>query len=224
MTLQIVFNRHRAIFTLLHTRAAKAAILEDRGLSWPFHSDDVTPLQWWRTLPADRLSDAQHLLLRATLKTISPLKGREWLGGLRGDAAASIAVALGCLPITTVTLEIDLAMSAMAAHALGGNAASALVLSHVLRHAPLDYPFARELAASWLALNLRRAMRTKVADTARPCRTAVHGETHHRHHRGDGAQQLPRVHPDTEPGFALAAAWRVRAINSDPILPTGGRA
>lgn len=223
MTLQIVFNRHRAIFTLLHTRAAKAAILEDRGLSWPFHSDDVTPLQWWRTLPADRLGDAQHLLLRATLNKISPLKDREWFGSLRGDPAASIAVALGCLPIAELTLKMDLAMSVMAIHALGGNAASALVLSHVLRHAPLDHPFTRELAASWLALNLRRTMR-KVADTARPGRAAVHGETHHRHHRGDGAQQLPRVHPDTEPGFALAAAWRVRAINSDPILPTGGRA
>jgi hypothetical protein len=77
---------------------------------------------------------------------------------MRGDAAAGIAIALHCLPITTVTIKVDLAMSAMALHAISGNAACALVLSHILRRAPLDHPFAEELAASWLALNLRRAM------------------------------------------------------------------
>jgi hypothetical protein len=146
--------------------AARPAARRGQDISWPFDPDDVTPLQWWRTMPADRLNDAQHLLLRATLEKVSLIKGREWLSAMRGDAAASIAIALHCLPITTVTLEVDLAMSAVALHALGGNPASALLLSHILRRVPVDHPFARDLAVSWLAFNLRRAMSGRMKDAA----------------------------------------------------------
>jgi hypothetical protein len=117
-------------------------------------------------MPADRLNDAQYLLLRATLEKVSLIKRREWLSGMRGDAAASIAIALHCLPITAVALEVGLAMSAVALHALGGDAASAMLLSHILRRVPLDHPFARDLALSWLALNLRRAMQIRTKETA----------------------------------------------------------
>src|ERR1700681_3289419 len=30
--------------------------------SWPFRPEDVTPLAWWRTMPADLFGDAEHLL------------------------------------------------------------------------------------------------------------------------------------------------------------------
>jgi hypothetical protein len=146
--------------------AARPVARPGQDISWSFDPDDVTPLQWWRTMPADRLNGAQHLLLRATLEKVSLIKGREWLSGMRGDAAAGIAIALHCLPITTVTLEVDLAMSAVALHALGGDAASALVLSHILRRVPMDHPFARDLARSWLALNLRRALQMRTKETA----------------------------------------------------------
>jgi hypothetical protein len=46
--------------------------------------------------------------------------------------------------------------------ALAGSAASALVLSQVLQRTSLDHPFAKELSVSWLALNLRRAIGTKM--------------------------------------------------------------
>jgi hypothetical protein len=138
--------------TLPREYAARPVARPGQDISWPFDPDDVTPLQWWRTIPADRLNDAQHLLLRATLEKVGLIKGREWLSGMRGDAAASIAIALHCLPITTVTLEVDLAMSAVALHALGGDAASALVLSHILRRVPVDHPFARVVARTQPAL------------------------------------------------------------------------
>lgn len=144
--------------------------------SWPFHPDDISPLQWWRTLPADHLGDAQHLLLQATVEKIGLIKGREWLAGLHNDAPASVAIALGALPITEITFEVDLAMSALTVSALGGNAGAVQVLSHVLRLAPLDHPFAKELSVSWLVLNLRRAlearMTTKANAIARPPETA----------------------------------------------------
>lgn len=129
--------------------------------SWPFNPDDVSPLQWWRTLPADHIGDAQHLLLRAAMEKIGLIKGREWLTSLHSDAATSVAIALGALPITELSLEVDLVMSALMVSALGGNAGSVQVLSHILRLAPLDHPFARELSISWLALNLRRALEAK---------------------------------------------------------------
>lgn len=148
---------------------SKAACIGNRERSsWPFNPGDVSPLQWWRTMPADHLGDAQHLLLRATLEKICVIKGHTWLASLHGDAATSIALAFGSLPITELTLDADLAMSSLTVSALGGNAGSVLVLSHILRLTPLDHPFARELSVSWLVLNLRRAPEAKATAVA-PC-------------------------------------------------------
>lgn len=129
-----------------------------RSTPWPFHAADTSPLAWWRMLPADKFRDAEHLLLRATLNKVAVLHGKSWIAALRGDAAASIAVALSLMPINIPTLEVDIAMTAVLASALDGDAATALMLSHVLGRAALDHPFATELAASWLAHNLRHSL------------------------------------------------------------------
>jgi hypothetical protein len=129
--------------------------------SWPFNQDDVTPLEWWRTMPADHLGDAQLSHLRATVAKISVMKDRQWLSALQGNAAASIAIAIGAMPIGQITLEIDLAMSSLTLCALDGSAGAALVLSHILRHTPLDHPFGSELSVSWLMLNLDCAFTEK---------------------------------------------------------------
>ncbi len=129
--------------------------------SWPFRPEDVTPLAWWRTMPADLLGEAEHLVLRDVISKIGVLKGREWISAMRGDAAASVEIALGILPISKVTLEVDLAMTVLTLVALGGNAGCALVLSRVLQGVCLEHPFAKELSVSWLGLNLRRAMDAK---------------------------------------------------------------
>ncbi|MBI1201935.1 MAG: hypothetical protein GC182_05435 [Rhodopseudomonas sp.] len=128
---------------------------------WPFNVDDVTTLEWWRTMPADHLSDVERRHLGATLEKICILKDHRWLSALGGDAAASIAIAIGAMPTDQVTLEVDLAMSALALCALDGSAGAALVLAHVLRRTPLDHPFGTDLSASWLALNLCRALTAK---------------------------------------------------------------
>jgi hypothetical protein len=128
---------------------------------WPFHLSDVTPLAWWRTMPADHLGDVELIQLRAMMGKISVMKDHQWLSALRGDAPASIAIAIAAMPIDRVTLEVDLAMSALALCALECSAGAALVLSHILRRTPLDHPFGRDLAASWLVLNLCRALAAK---------------------------------------------------------------
>jgi hypothetical protein len=128
--------------------------------AWIFRSRDVTPLAWWRCLPADLLGEPEHLEIHRLIGKIGVLKGREWVSAMRGDAAASIAIAIAALPISTITLEVDLAMTALVLVALNGDAAAALVLSHVLRRTSLEHPFSAELSASWLEFNLRRAMGT----------------------------------------------------------------
>jgi hypothetical protein len=137
-------------------------------------------------MPADHLGDAQHLL-RTTLQTVHVIGGRAWLGALQGDAAACIAVALGVLPVVDLTFEVDFVMSALTANSLAGNAASTLVLSHILRQVPLDHPFANELSVSWLALNLRRALSARAAVSACPKVGARHSATAHALHAGDAS-------------------------------------
>jgi hypothetical protein len=169
--------RKRAVETIGASRAAPNAEYRPAGHAppagnlakagqrahspWPFNLDDVTPLEWWRTMPADHLGDAQRLHLRATMEKISVMKDRQWLSALQGDAAASIAIAIGAMPIDEVTLEVDLAMSALALCALERSAGAALVLAHILRRTELDHPFGKDLSASWLVFNLYRALAAK---------------------------------------------------------------
>lgn len=149
--------------------------------SWPFNPEDGTPLEWWRTMPADHLDDAQLFCLRATVAKISVMKDHQWLSALRGDAAASIAIAIGAMPIDRVTVEVDLAMSALALCALEGSAGAALVLSHFLRRTALDHPFGKDLSASWLALNLYRTL-TAQGHTAKPHRRSKTSNAASRRH------------------------------------------
>ena len=81
------------------------------------------------------------------------------------------------MPIDLITLEVDLAMTALLLHALDSSAGAALVLAHVLRRAPLDHPFAKELSVSWLMLNLPRAL------NGRGHATEIAHEPGLRHHR-----------------------------------------
>ena len=126
--------------------------------AWPFNPDDTSPLAWWRTLPPDRLRDAQTLLLNTTLDSIGVMRGGDILiAALRGEVAAAVAVASAMMPIEEVTLEVDLAMTAVLRGALAGDGPAALLLAHVLGHADIGHPFATELSASWLPHQLRHS-------------------------------------------------------------------
>jgi len=138
-----------------------AKVGHEARIVWPFHLSDVMPLAWWRTMPADHLGTVEFIQLRATMEKISVMINRQWFAASSGDAPASIAIAIGVMPINQVTLEVDLAMSALTLRALDGSAGAALVLAHILRRTPLDHPFGRDLAASWLMLNLCRAFAAK---------------------------------------------------------------
>jgi hypothetical protein len=126
--------------------------------SWPFNAEDTSPLAWWRTLPSDALRDAEHLLLPATLEGITVLHGGDkFTAALRGDAVAAIGVAFSLMPIEAMTLQVDIAMTALLRCALERNAAAALVLAQVLGLTDLGHSLATELAASWFARGLRHS-------------------------------------------------------------------
>jgi hypothetical protein len=135
--------------------ARTAALARRRGppidRAWPFNAEDASPLAWWRTLPSDRLGDAEARLVNATLAKIDVMGGGDALApALRGEIGADVAVALSLMPIDDVTLEVDLAMTAVLRGALERDGLAALVLAHVLGRADINHPFATELSASWL--------------------------------------------------------------------------
>ncbi|OSI65601.1 hypothetical protein BSZ21_21020 [Bradyrhizobium canariense] len=135
---------------------------------WPFSSQDTPPLAWWRTLPSDKLRDAEKLLLLVTLERIEVLRGpAELHAAQRGDAAAAIAAALSVTPIQDFTLEVDIRMTALLRCAAEGDSAAALVLANLLGRTDLD--LATELSASWFARHIhrsphRRSFSTKEAE------------------------------------------------------------
>ena len=120
--------------------------------SWPFKADSTPPLAWWRTLPLDALGDAERLFLSATLEEIAVLDGGDdFANALKGDPAAAIGAAFSLMPINEVTLQADIAMTALLRCAVERNAAAALVMAQVTGLTDLGHPYAVELAASWLA-------------------------------------------------------------------------
>ena len=116
----------------------------------------------------DLLGDAEQLLLRDTIGKVGMLKGREWVSAMRG--AASIAIALGALPISTITIEVDLAMMSLMSSALGTSTEAAQVLSQVLQRCSLEHPFGKDLSVSWLVFNLHRAMAGRSQVKANPAK------------------------------------------------------
>lgn len=125
---------------------------------WPFKAADVSPLQWWRTLPSDAFRDAEQILLLATVERIGVLRGGDELAAaLAGDVAAAIGVTFSLMPIEEATLTADIAMTALCRCALAQNAAASLVLAQVIGLTDLDHGLATELAASWYSHGLRHS-------------------------------------------------------------------
>ena len=123
---------------------------------WPLTAENTSPLQWWRTLPLDAFRDAERLLLLATLERIRVLRGSDDLtAALGGDSAAAIDIAFSLMPIETFTLEVDIAMSALACCAIERNVAAALVMAQIIGLTEFDHGLAMDLAASWYAYGRR---------------------------------------------------------------------
>jgi len=118
---------------------------------WPFKAEDLSPLAWWRTLPSKAFGEAERLILLETLEPIAVLHdGNDFAAALDGEPSAAIGVALSLMPIKEVTLQADIAMTALLLCAVERDAAAALVLAQITGLTDLGHPHAIKLAASWL--------------------------------------------------------------------------
>lgn len=152
-------NRTKAVVPISGAGINAAPTSAFRKSPWCFTPEDAPPLAWWRTLPSDLLGDAEVLQVRSTLDKIVVLRGGNTFGAaLRGEVTAAVAVALSLMPIWDVTLDVDIAMTAVLRSALEADGAAALVLAHVLARAEIGHPFATELSASWPAHRLRHSL------------------------------------------------------------------
>jgi hypothetical protein len=152
---------------------------------WPFKAEDTSPLAWWRRLPPDAFRDAERLLLGTTLERISVLpSGEDFTAALRGDAAAAMDVAFSLMPVEQMTLQADIAMTALLRCALQPNAAAALVLAQVLGLTDLGHPFATGLAAAWFSHGQRHSADPRKFSQAETVLLAAFRE---REREGDGA-------------------------------------
>jgi hypothetical protein len=130
----------------------------DRPLPWPFKREEHSVLAWWRTFPADSFHGADHQHLLTTLRQIRVIHGDDDLrAALRGETDAAIGAALATMPISEITLQIDIAASTLLSSALNCNAAACLVLAQVIGLTDLAHPFAIELAGSWLCFGMRHS-------------------------------------------------------------------
>ena len=98
----------------------------------------------WRSLPADAFGPAGIAAMTAALGGMSLAPDGGWRRAADGDAAVAIRLALGLLPISAITPQVDLVMTALACRAAMGNPAAGLVLAKILRHAPIEV-----LVAGW---------------------------------------------------------------------------
>ena len=61
------------------------------------------------------------------------------------------------MPISAITLQVDIVMTSLLSAALNRNAAACLVLAQVIGLTDLDHPLSVEIAGSWLSYGMRHS-------------------------------------------------------------------
>jgi hypothetical protein len=122
-----------------------------------FVDSAIYPLSLWRTLRAAEFEAPDLVAIRRLLAKIVLFGRPKWRDAVVGNAPAAIAVAVSFLPIDNVTLQVDLAMTALISCAIEGNLAAAIVVANILRNLPGSAPLHRQIATSWFVSNLATA-------------------------------------------------------------------
>jgi hypothetical protein len=112
------------------------------------------PWSSWRTRRAEQFDAAEENTIRHLLAKTALLDKPKWRDAVGGDVAAAISIAVSFLPIDKLTVQIDIAMTALVNHAIEGDNAAAIVLSNILRNLPGSRPLHRRIATSWFVSNL----------------------------------------------------------------------
>ncbi|SDO49691.1 hypothetical protein [Afipia sp. GAS231] len=122
-------------------------------------------LSLWRTLSAHQFIASDMLSMRHAVAKVVPFGVKKWTG-VPDDVAAAVGAAAAFLPLEKLTVPFDLCMTALAVHAMEGDAAAAIVLSNVLRNLPGHARAHRRIATSWFVANLATTA-ARARDTAK---------------------------------------------------------
>jgi hypothetical protein len=110
-----------------------------------------SPLTLWCTCKPEALSLRDVSRLRKTLLGTSIRSEPDWNRAILGDAAVAIGIAVRQLKFHKITApEVDLALSAVLACALEGNAAAAILISSALRRRSKKFRRCFQLSLLWL--------------------------------------------------------------------------
>ncbi len=110
--------------------------------------EQTKPQAYWRTLEAPQYDTVHRLQLSCLLGSVHA-SDALWRRALGCDPSAAVAIALTMRIPTVVTYPIDLRMSVLLGASLGGNAACALVMSHMLLRMPIETNLRTRLSKSW---------------------------------------------------------------------------
>jgi len=117
----------------------------------------VAPHAYWRTLEASEYDVVRRLQLACMLGAVHA-SSELWRSALVGDPASSVAIALNMRVPEAITYPVDLRMSVLLNAALGGDAACAVVMSHMLSLMPIERALSRQLSHSWTGRKMLATM------------------------------------------------------------------
>lgn len=121
-------------------------------LRTPPRRASASPLELWRTCKPKALARAEVSRLRKVLLGTELISEPDWNRAVLGDVAVAIGVAVRQLKSRKIAEpEIDLALSAVLACAIEGDAAAAVLISSALRRRSKIDPSCRTLSLLWLA-------------------------------------------------------------------------
>jgi hypothetical protein len=144
------------------------ALASDAGHG--FLASAIYPLSLWRTLRADEFEANELAAIKGLLANTVLLGQPKWRGAVAGDVPSAVAVAVSFMPVDTITVQVDIAMTALIRCAAEGDFAAAIVAANILRNLPGAMRLHRRIATSWFVSNLTtlRAMTGKGGSAAKP--------------------------------------------------------
>lgn len=117
------------------------------------------PLSWWRSRAAGEFRTMDVVIARSFLSRSAVIGEPSWHLGAAGDAAVAVGVALRTRRrFRKNRVLLDIAMTAVLACAVEGDATAAMLLSEVLRQRAVVDPSCSALSDSWLRIGPRKAL------------------------------------------------------------------
>jgi hypothetical protein len=147
VSLSAISQRVRAI-------SPRASVLPCSPLGAVFASppalrQSLSPLLWWRRLPADAFRPADVPRLIRAMRDAGSIEHPQWPNALTGSANAAIEIAVKIAFRDELTALVDLALTAVLRCAVSGDVPAAVLIAAALRKRVAVDPRCRDLEGSW---------------------------------------------------------------------------